>query len=198
MTSRSLPTPVVRRRNSRLLYRDRQRRCRPGPRSEPSCGVPLCHLRAASIQLLVESPLLRRLAPRSSRGAIFVTMPARRFPPPWTVREAVNTFRLILHPTCVIQPAVNGCPLVAANSAAAPAAPSRIRLGSGHAPTASRAFPPWRPAGATVWARARPTQDPEATPGALSSSCSLRCDYSAIPLAPRATDPATAPPTLFF
>jgi hypothetical protein len=138
MTSRSLPTTVVRRRNSRLLYRDRQRRCRPGPRSEPSCGVPRCHLRAASIQLLVESPLLRRLAPRSSRGAIFVTMPARRFPPPWTVREALNTFRLILHPTCVIKPAVNRCPLVAANSAAAPAAPSRIRLGSGHAPTDGR------------------------------------------------------------
>jgi len=31
-------------------------------------------------------------------------------------RETVNTFRLILHPTCVIKPAVDGCPLVAANS----------------------------------------------------------------------------------
>jgi hypothetical protein len=30
--------------------------------------------------------------------------------------EAVNKFRLILHPTCVIKPAVDGCPLVAANS----------------------------------------------------------------------------------
>jgi hypothetical protein len=40
----------------------------------------------------------------------------RRFPPPWTVREAVNTLRLTLHPTCVIKPAVDGCPLVAANS----------------------------------------------------------------------------------
>src|SRR6516225_9713728 len=28
----------------------------------------------------------------------------------------VNTFRLILHPTCIIKPAVDGCPLVAANS----------------------------------------------------------------------------------
>src|SRR5215471_21169002 len=28
----------------------------------------------------------------------------------------VNTSRLILHPTCVIKPAVDGCPLVAANS----------------------------------------------------------------------------------
>ena len=40
----------------------------------------------------------------------------RRFPPPWCVRETVNAFRLILHPTCVIKPAVDGCPLVAANS----------------------------------------------------------------------------------
>ena len=30
--------------------------------------------------------------------------------------ETVNTFRLILHPTCVIKPSVDGCPLVAANS----------------------------------------------------------------------------------
>jgi hypothetical protein len=42
-------------------------------------------------------------------------MTARRFPPPWIVREAVNTFRLILHPTLLIKPAVDGCPLVAAN-----------------------------------------------------------------------------------
>jgi hypothetical protein len=42
--------------------------------------------------------------------------PARRFPPPWTVREAVKHSGLIPHPTRVIQPAVDGCPLVAANS----------------------------------------------------------------------------------
>jgi hypothetical protein len=31
-------------------------------------------------------------------------------------QREVNTGRLILHPTCVIKPAVDGCPLVAANS----------------------------------------------------------------------------------
>jgi hypothetical protein len=30
--------------------------------------------------------------------------------------RAVNAFSLIFHPTCVIKPAVDGCPLVAANS----------------------------------------------------------------------------------
>jgi hypothetical protein len=32
----------------------------------------------------------------------------------------------------------------------------------------------------------------------LRLACSLRCDYSAVPLAPRATDPATAPPPSSF
>src|SRR5262249_16335221 len=35
---------------------------------------------------------------------------------PWSDRETVSTLRLILHPTGVIKPAVDGCPLVAANS----------------------------------------------------------------------------------
>jgi hypothetical protein len=43
-------------------------------------------------------------------------MSERRFPPPWTVREAVKHSGLIPHPTRVIQPAVDDCPLVAANS----------------------------------------------------------------------------------